>query len=381
MKKNGLLILLAFIVTVFGQELRTVQGEYTYQYSDNETIVQARDAVRRLALTDAVSKFATYIESRGIVENYMTVKETIISTAMGFVQNVKILEQTEDRNVSTIFMRVSCELNEEKVLDLLKKTTAAPEDSRQKEIKDFIYLAINAEKDNRVADALKYYYWALVLFRNEKNQKSITIPEFNNMSITVAIPDRINRIMAELDFSVDNVVEKEDSKTVTVKISRKSQTIENLDFKYFQIDDWSPLVSSRSGSAYIELSEAEKNQKKIKIAVEYAYTDRASFDPELEKYLVNANIWFNNSEFQLELAGKIKNNISEIKKDFPAEPVNEPVQPAPIAQEEVKSSKKWWYIGGGAAVLVGVGIALLAGGDDDEKESTSTSVEFEVDLP
>lgn len=366
-------------LSTFAQELRTVEGEYTYQYSDNETIVQARESARNYALTDAVSKFATYIESRSVVEDYVTKKETIISTAMGFVQNVKIIDQNEDRTRSQIYMKVSCELNEEKVIDLLKKS-ATPEDSYSKEIGDFIDLAVNAEKENRVADALKYYYWALVLFRNDKNQKSTNVPEFNGMSITVAVPDRINRILSELDITVDEINDIDESRTVRVKTTRKQQNLENLDFKYYQIDGWSPLVSSKGGYAEVELSEAEKSQSKIRIAIEYAYRDRASFDPELEHYLANAKITFSNTERTLDLGRKILNNISEIKKDFPFEPVKD-TSPAPLVTEpEIRSSKKWWYIGGGAAVLAGVGVVLLMS-EDEDKDTSSADVDFNITLP
>ncbi|MBU4487138.1 MAG: hypothetical protein KKD38_09455 [Candidatus Delongbacteria bacterium] len=372
------LFLFVIALNAFTQESKAIEGEYTYQYSDNETIVQARDVVRRLALADAVGKFATYIESRIVVENYVTQKDEIVATSMGFVQNVKILEQVEDRNLSQIYMKVSCELNEEKVMNSLIKRSVS-DDEGQKKIGDFIYLAIAADKENRIADALKYYYWALVLFNNNKNKKSITIPEFNDLSITVAVPDRINRILTELNFSVLDIDENETGKTITVQIEKDDRVIDNLDFKYFQIDDWSPMVSSKNGIATIELTELEKQQTKISILIEYAYADRANFDQELADYLASSNIKFEKSSFVFDTAKKLKNNLSEINKLGVTDGTNGDDLSLGLKPED-KKSKKWWYIGGGSAVAVGILIAVLMNGDDVPAD-TSTNVNFNIPVP
>ncbi|MCG2761367.1 MAG: hypothetical protein L6407_09165 [Candidatus Delongbacteria bacterium] len=100
---------------------KTIFGEYTYSYSDAETLIEAKQICQTLAKRDAVEKFATFITSETIVRNYVTEKDEVIANAEAMMTDVRIIEENIDRNTATIYYKISAEVDEKKILGVYEE--------------------------------------------------------------------------------------------------------------------------------------------------------------------------------------------------------------------------------------------------------------------
>jgi len=99
-----------------------IRGTYSYTYGDNESLVEARQTCKDLALREAIESYTIFIESSTEVENFQTKEDIIESISAGYLQNVAVVDQTEEGR--TITMTVEAEVSPEEVrtiIDQLEK--------------------------------------------------------------------------------------------------------------------------------------------------------------------------------------------------------------------------------------------------------------------
>ncbi len=111
----------AFLAILCVTYAKTIYGEYTYTYGDDETLTEAKQKCQTLAKRDAVEKFATYLRSETIVRNYQTESDEIIANAEAMMMDVKIVEEKIDKLASTIFYKISAEVDEQKILGVYEE--------------------------------------------------------------------------------------------------------------------------------------------------------------------------------------------------------------------------------------------------------------------
>ncbi|HQO24016.1 MAG TPA: hypothetical protein PLM72_13120 [Spirochaetota bacterium] len=112
---NRILFLFVFVCFTYSYS-KTIYGEYTYTYGDDETLTTAKQKCQTLAKRDAVEKFATYITSETVIRNYQTKSDEIIANTEAMITDVKTVEERIDKSNTTIFYKVSAEVDEEKIL-------------------------------------------------------------------------------------------------------------------------------------------------------------------------------------------------------------------------------------------------------------------------
>ena len=213
--KNILILFILLLSFVISAKIVQIEGEYTYTYSDDETIVQAKKKCLDFAKRDALEKFATYISSESVYKDYMTEKDQVVARSLGVLKNLVINKENIDRANSVIYYKVSAEVDEEEVLKKLEKKQE--KNTLNVKIKDFVKSGLNAEKQLRIGDALKYYYWALLLVKSDPKSSSLKSNEFDDRLLSIALPEKINQIFNSLELNIKNVSE---SKKYKISILR-----------------------------------------------------------------------------------------------------------------------------------------------------------------
>lgn len=112
----------AWSALVFGQDV--IRGTYSYTYGDRESLVEARQACRNLAVRDAIESYYLYVESSSTVENNVLKNDIVESLAAGHLKNIRTLDQKEEGR--TVTVTVEAEVNPEDVRALVEKKIAAP---------------------------------------------------------------------------------------------------------------------------------------------------------------------------------------------------------------------------------------------------------------
>jgi hypothetical protein len=108
--RTGLVIVL-FCTFVRAED--TIQGMYSYTYGDSESLVEARQTCKDLALRDAIESYYLFIESSTSVENAQVKEDIIRSISAGYLSNIQIVEQTEEGR--TITMSVTATVNGDEI--------------------------------------------------------------------------------------------------------------------------------------------------------------------------------------------------------------------------------------------------------------------------
>ena len=126
--RKALLICLLFIggvIESYAQD--TIRGTYAYTYGDKESLVEARQTCKELALREAIESYAIFIESSTTVEDFQVKEDLIQSISTGYSKNVNIVEQREEGR--TITMTVEASVDPEEVEELIEswaqKTTVS----------------------------------------------------------------------------------------------------------------------------------------------------------------------------------------------------------------------------------------------------------------
>ncbi len=79
-----------------------IRGTYSYTYGDNESLVEARQTCKDLALREAIESYTIFVESSTEVENFQTKEDIIESISAGYLQDVTVTEQKEEGRTITI---------------------------------------------------------------------------------------------------------------------------------------------------------------------------------------------------------------------------------------------------------------------------------------
>lgn len=115
-----------------------ITGEYSYIFGDSESLVDARNACKKLAVRNALEKFAIYIDSRSEIRNFTTEKDRIVSISEGIIRNLTVIEQDEYRQNNRIYMKVRGFVDEEQVLERLNSIKSKESETEKSGSEDYI---------------------------------------------------------------------------------------------------------------------------------------------------------------------------------------------------------------------------------------------------
>lgn len=163
-------------------------------------------------------------------------------------------------------------------------------EARKTKLLDFAQEAMKAEKKTQVADALRYYYWALILLQSYPDGKFLTMKdeEGKDQLLCNWIPKQMNDIFAHLEVSMNDVHIDGDLKTIDLKVLYKGQPVRNYDYTYFDGRDWSNIFSAKDGLGIIEMS-AVASAKGMQIKTEYMFEGESNIDNELAEVMQSVN--------------------------------------------------------------------------------------------
>ncbi len=113
------IVLLTFILISSACAQDKIQGTYFYTYGDNESLVEARQTCKDLALREAIESYTVFVESSTQVENFQTKEDIIESISAGYLQNVTVVEQKEEGR--TITITIEAVVSPEEVKSIIKK--------------------------------------------------------------------------------------------------------------------------------------------------------------------------------------------------------------------------------------------------------------------
>jgi hypothetical protein len=155
-------------------------------------------------------------------------------------------------------------------------------EERKEKILGFVENAEKAIAKNQVADALRYYYWALCLLKSHPYGGEIY---YQKNLLATWLPMKINNVFSELEIQVSAIHKSENESLYTLDIRFKKQPVANFDYSYWDGSDYSNIVSAKNGMGALELYGLATQAKQLKIKAEYIFEGEARIDKELEDVL------------------------------------------------------------------------------------------------
>lgn len=163
-------------------------------------------------------------------------------------------------------------------------------DGRKNKILNFVQEAQQAESGAKVADALRYYYWALILLQSypDGNFLSAKDEQGKEQLLSSWIPKQMNDIFSHITLSMERVHIDGDLKTIYVKALYKDRPASNYDYTYFDGRDWSNTFSAKDGRGVIELPVMSKADG-LSVKTEYIFEGEANIDNELAEVMATVS--------------------------------------------------------------------------------------------
>ena len=300
MKRSAFIIVtfLFIALAVKGQSIEEIQTSKDYIWgTGNAATLKKADNEALAALisqisTNVSSKFEQLTEG-GTDGDKATVDETfksVINTySRATLNNTRrIVIQNEPEAVVMRYIKVA---EIQRIFD-----------GRKTKILDFAQEAIRAEKKAQVADALRYYYWALILLQSYPDGNFLTMKdeEGKDLLLTTWIPKQMNDIFSNLKVSMESTHLDGDLKTINLKVLYKGQPARNYDYTYFDGRDWSNIFSAKDGTGIVELP-VLANARNLQLRTEYMFEGEANIDNELSEVMGTVNpITMRNCALKLE---------------------------------------------------------------------------------
>ena len=149
--------------------------------------------------------------------------------------------------------------------------------ARRAKVRDFMHMALKAESEGRAGDALRYYYWGLLLLETLPLPSSVTFDyEQQQQVLTVWIPERINSVLRDLKVEV---VSRE-GMDIVLAFTYRGIPVNSIDYQYFDGHDMSGVCTARDGRGTMELF-AGYDPKQLEIFYEITYAQQVHIDYEM----------------------------------------------------------------------------------------------------
>lgn len=156
-------------------------------------------------------------------------------------------------------------------------------EARKDRALSFVNDANKALKSAQIGDAIKYYYWAMVLLNTIPNGAAVK-SRFEDGSETLVYTwchDRICRIIDDLTFEVSDMRQSPSYSTVVFDVRFRGIPVADLDFQYWMGQRYSPLYSVKDGRGTADFEHlSEGDRLKLKIEYQYAHIAK-NLDAEL----------------------------------------------------------------------------------------------------
>ena len=186
---------------------------------------------------------------------------------------------------------------------------------RESKIKDFVETAQKAEANLQIADALKYYYWALLLLQSHPDGNTITETVDNKpQTLSIYLPQQINKLLDGLDYNVRDKRTEPNLTIYNLTFTCNGQPVSNLEYQSHTGRNWSPIVAAKDGIGTAELTgDKPEEHKNIQIRVEYEFGDEWKADREVNDVLP----YVNPVPFKKANISRAINNVKEFEQAAP----------------------------------------------------------------
>lgn len=105
MRKQIALILI-FVSTTFSQERVLLEGEYSYKWGDNETVLEAKSLCYNMALRNMVESYQMFVASTTDIQNYQLRNDLIQTLSTGYLEDLTIVDERIEKEKNEAYYKL-----------------------------------------------------------------------------------------------------------------------------------------------------------------------------------------------------------------------------------------------------------------------------------
>ena len=255
-------------------EVARIKADDNYIWGEGRSTTDSK--ATQSALNDLISKISVTVQSETSLDmqqinngdkiDSKSAMEAVIKTyAAGSLTNTRSIVVSHEPDAYVVRYIHKNEL--EKIFQ-----------EREDRILSYVYTAQNAERDGRIDDALRNYYWGFCLLKSLQHPNAVKIEQDGvKHTLTVWIPEQINLMLGNLKTEIAKV----EDNVIDLFITYKGKPVTSLDFRFMDGQNYSFINSAKDGLSQIELNPATPTDK-LQLKYEYEFTGQMRQDRELE---------------------------------------------------------------------------------------------------
>ncbi len=320
--KHTLIFFLLLVSIAFPQTKHAIKSSGEYYYGEAIAATEKEATDRALAqLTNSISVTVQSDFSQSAIESNGDFSQTVRSV-------VKTYSSATLSNVQTLKQPVSD--GTEVFLYIAKSEVGKIFEERKQLIRDLFDRAEVFAHDGAIAEALQYYYFAIIL-TNSLPARAI---EHNGKNLVVETPARIKETMNSVQFAVmqdKTISEKE--RELHINISRNAIPLHTLDFSYWD-GTQSVAVQCRDGEGVFRLIGSSVRFQELTLDCKYSYYENREEIRELAEvwdlvakplFTLKRTLPLNNATQKVVpiKTGAYNIKLSSQEKSFPEQQIND----------------------------------------------------------
>ena len=263
-------------------------GEYRWGEAIDADRGQAKEWARRdlcqkiyVAITSSSDR--TISESNAELSDTTTIKTQTYSALN--LQNLNDLVLDESNQYRVVAYIDTASLNK------------SFEESKQK-VSDIVNLALQAESEGRIGDALKMLYWAYLLTHTYCGELNLEFEGIDVLDARLAISEKMIRIIKNISVTAEPCYRKAGSVNSTLSFYYNDKPIQNLEFGYQcgEGDEFG-YIDNGSSETITLYHDINSRTYPLWISIEYIYLGQMRRKPEI----LNLYEIFKNKELDLSI--------------------------------------------------------------------------------
>ena len=251
----------------------------SFDYVYGEGWGETEEIADKQALANLISKITTTISNQFTVDESEMSDGNNVSSETKVNSIVNTYSQATLNNVGSIVLEQAPKAHVMRYI----KTSELQKAFEQRKDKVFDYLrsAARSEANGRIDNALRYYYWSMIMLKSLQYPNEIKFEdEEGSHLLTTWIPLKINEIFDNIDAQIA----RRYGDVVDIYMTYKGNPVGSLDFSYFDGLQWSQLNNARNGVASIELRK-NSSIRNLQVKYEYQYADETRIDKETQQVM------------------------------------------------------------------------------------------------
>ena len=267
-------------ISIYGQtksDAKRIMSSFDYVYGEGWG--ETEEIADEQALANLISKITTTISNQFTVDESEMSDGNNVSSETKVNSIVNTYSQATLNNVGSIVLEQAPKAHVMRYIKTAELQKAF--EQRKDKVFDYLRSAARSEANGRIDNALRYYYWSMIMLKSLQYPNEIKFEdEEGSHLLTTWIPLKINEIFDNIDAQIA----RRYGDVVDIYMTYKGNPVGSLDFTYFDGVQWSQLNNARNGVASIELRK-NSSIRNLQLKYEYQYADETRIDGETHQVM------------------------------------------------------------------------------------------------